>query len=273
MLDAAPVDTAPAPPPPTQFASSEPDVLPRLIQPDIEAPEPDTAPAAQPVADTRPPIEAFAADFAPSGDAPRFGLILLDTEDAPALDLTGLTLPVAVALDPLLPDATERMANLRAAGLEVLVLTPLVEGATASDVEVAFQSFFASVSQAVAVMDVPDAVLQGDRQRAEQVVEILKATGHGLLTYDKGLNAILQVAETDAVPALKVTQVFDTGDSDAARMKRFLDQGAFRSGRDGQAVMVGYLRAETLETLSDWAQGNRAASVQMAPVSAILLQK
>jgi hypothetical protein len=175
-----------------------------------------------------------------------------------------------VAVDPMQPDAATAMAGYRAAGAEVAVLTPLPEGAAPADVEVAFQEFFSQVPEAVAVLDLPDALLQESRPRAAQVADILSETGHGMVTYEKGLNSGLQVARSEGIPAATVFRDFDDGQRDGAAMKRFLDQGAFRAAQDGAVVMIGRLRPETLTALTEWALGTRAATITLAPVSAVL---
>ncbi|KMW56674.1 yibQ protein [Candidatus Rhodobacter oscarellae] len=217
-----------------------------------------------------PALLRYAAPFEPENDTPRLAIVLIDDGVAALDGLADLPLPVAVAVDPLDDGAAGRMAALRAAGVEVLVLTPLPKGAAPADVEVAFQSYFTAVPQAVAVMDLPQAVLQESRPRAVQVVEILKETGHGLVTYNKGLNAALRIAEREGVAAAKLSRVFDDGSTDAGGMRRALNQGVFRSGQEKAAVLVGQLRPEALAVLAEWSFGSRARQVTLAPVSAVL---
>ena len=221
---------------------------------------------------TGPAISRNAVAFENTGNNPLVSLILIDV-GADRLDIATLSdfpAPLSVAIDPTTPDAAEVMALYRAAGVEVVILTPLPEGASPADVEVAFQSFFSTVPEAVAVLDLPEALLQNSRPRAAQVVEILAETGHGLITYSKGLNAGLQIASSAGVPAATVFRDIVAGSDDAAMMKRFLDQGAFRAGQDGAVILVGEARAETLSALAEWLLGSRAASVTLAPVSAAI---
>lgn len=260
---------------PAQFPSPD---APSLSQPELApAPEADTAalpPEPGPSgAAAGPAIEVFAAPFSPASEKPRLGIVLLDGPGVDISTLADAPVPLAVAVDPLNPDAALRMAELRAAGVEVLTLAPIAPGSSPSDVAVAFQAFLSAVPQAVGVMDLPAALLQSSRPLSSQVVDIAKASGHGLLSYEKGLNSILQIADGEGVPAMTVTRVFDTGDSDASRMRRFLDQGAFDATRIGRGVLVGHLRPETLATLADWRGGNRAQSIELAPVSAVLTRK
>ena len=91
-----------------------------------------------------------------------------------------------------------------------------------------------------------------------------------MLTYDRGLNSGLQIAAGRGVKATTVFRVFDDGDRDTAAIKRFMDQGAFRAGQAGPVVLVGQARPETLVAITEWSLGNRAATVSLAPVSAVL---
>lgn len=237
------------------------DRLPR-IGADPEAPEDTELQAA---------LTRFAVPFEREGGNPLMALVLIDDPrfELPA-DLTGFPVPLTVAIDPSNAGAGARMAAYRAAGLEVAVLTPLPDGATPADVEVLFQSYVRTVPQAVAVMDMPEALLQQSRPRAAQVVEILAESGLGLLTFDKGLNSGLQIAVSRGVPATTVFRVFDDGRRDNAAIKRFLDQGAFRAGQVGPVVLAGTMRADSIGAIAEWALGARAATVSLAPLSAIL---
>ncbi len=198
-------------------------------------------------------------------------LVLVVTPDSPdPAGLAGFPVPLTLGIDATLPNATAFGAATRDAGLEVAMMTPLPDGAAPSDVEVAFQAFLSALPEAVAVLDMPDGRLQDSRPLTSQVVEILAEPGMGLITYAKGLNSALQIADRADVPASLVFREFDDGTRDGAAMKRFLDQGAFRAAQDGKVVMVGQLRPETLTAVTEWALGNRAATVALAPVSAVL---
>ncbi len=217
-----------------------------------------------------PALVRYAVPFTSDSDIPLMSLVLIDDGSLDPAALTGFPVPLTIAIDPLTPGAGARMAELRGAGVEIVVLTPVPAGATPADVEITFQAFLDAVPQAVAVMDLPEAVLQESRPRASQVVEILADTGHGMLTYDRGLNSGLQIAAGRGVKATTVFRVFDDGDRDTAAIKRFMDQGAFRAGQAGPVVLVGQARPETLVAITEWSLGNRAATVSLAPVSAVL---
>ncbi|MDJ0825157.1 MAG: divergent polysaccharide deacetylase family protein [Rhodobacter sp.] len=224
---------------------------------------------------TEPALIAHAAPFEGAPGVPVMSVVLRDAgADRPDIaSLAEFPVALTVAIDPTAADAAEAMAAYRAAGVELVVLTPLPDGAAPADVEVAFQSFLQTVPETVAVLDVPEALLQENRPRAVQVAGILAESGHGLITYDRGLNAGLQVAANAGVKAASVFRTFDDGASDRSAMKRLLDQGAFRAGQENGVVMVGELRDETLSALTEWSLTNRASTVALAPVSTLLSRR
>ncbi len=271
--DTSPAGIAPASPDTSGFAQpeistpnvgGEEDALPNIGETAETPPEEETGPA----------IEAFAAPFEPANDNPRMSIVLID--GGAVIDVSVLAefpMPVAVVVDPTVDGVRGRMAAHRDAGTEVLVKAVLPEGTTPADVEVAFQDYLRNVPQAIAVLDVPEAALQASRPRAAQVVEIVSAAGLGLITYNKGLNSGVQIAEGAGVPVALVHRDFTANAGDAGAVRRMLDQGAFRAGQAGAVVMVGILEPATLEALTDWSGGNRATSVLLAPVSATLQGK
>ncbi|MGR3292228.1 MAG: divergent polysaccharide deacetylase family protein, partial [Paracoccaceae bacterium] len=220
-----------------------------------------------------PAIEQFAQEFDNPEGRPLMAIILLvDGDDASAAIPTAqLPFPVSYVVDASKDNATAIMAAYRSIGNEVIALAPLPAGAAPKDVEVAFSTYLLAIPEAVAVMDVPDAVFQSGRAVATQVAEVLAASGHGMITYSRGLNAATQVAERAGVPAALVFRVFDANDRDKAAIKRFLDQAAFRAGQQTGVILVGHNRADTVAALLEWRLGNRASTVALAPVSAVLL--
>ena len=93
---------------------------------------------------------------------------------------------------------------------------PLPKGANPQDVETAFQTYMVRVDQAVAVIDTTDAEFQSGRAVASQVAQVLAASGHGMITYSKGLNSAPQIAEREGVPAALVFRDFDSDGQDGA---------------------------------------------------------
>jgi polysaccharide deacetylase 2 family uncharacterized protein YibQ len=241
-----------------------------------DAPKPETPatelPATVEAEDLRPIILHAAAFENPEGK-PLFSIVLIDS-GAPALNraaLADLPFPVSFALDPLDPATAERAAIYRSAGKEVVMLaTGIVEGAQASDVEVAFQAMEQGLPQAVAVMDLPEKRFQDNRPLASLVVPVIASQGRGLLTWDQGLNAADQVARREDLAAAVVFRPIDAVGEDDTAIRRGLDRAAFKSAQDGRVTVVGRTTDETIAALLEWTVEGRAATVALAPLSAVL---
>jgi uncharacterized protein len=233
-----------------------------------------TAPADEGAApaDSR-PIAAFAAPFENPDAKPAFAIVLIDDgrADLDRAGLASLPIPATIALDPLDPATPERAMAYRAAGKEVVMLvTGIAEGAQASDVEVAFQSMAQGLPEAVAVMDLATPAFQNNRGLSSAVVPILKAQGRGLLTWDEGLNAADQVARREDLEAATVFRDISTAGSDRVAVRRLLDRAVFKAGQEGRVAVVGTADAETLAALLEWTVEGKAATVALAPVTAVL---
>ncbi len=241
-----------------------------------EAPAPETPateiPATVEAEDLR-PIVLHAAAFENPEGKPLFSIVLIDS-GAPALNraaLADLPFPVSFALDPLDPATAERAAIYRSAGKEVVMLaTGIVEGAQASDVEVAFQAMEQGLPEAVAVMDLPERRFQDNRPLASLVVPVIASQGRGLLTWDQGLNAADQVARREDLAAAVVFRPIDAAGEDDTAIRRGLDRAAFKSAQDGRVTVVGRTTDETIAALLEWTVEGRAATVALAPLSAVL---
>ncbi len=270
--DTAPqTDTPPVAPAVKRAASVRTNLLPTIGgQAQAEEPNPEIADEFAP--DT-PAIVRFAQEFENPQGRPLMAVLLLVDGDQPAGAALpeALPFPVSYVIDASKDSANALMKAHRAAGHEVIMMAPLPEGATPRDVEVSFQTYLNAVPEAVVIMDTPRAVFQSGRIVATQVAEALAATGHGMITYSRGLNSANQVAERENVPAALVFRVFDDNGQDGAAIKRFMDQAAFRAGQQSGVILVGHERAETVTALLEWSLGNRASTVALAPVSAALL--
>ena len=226
------------------------------------APEPDAS-----------PIARFAATFENPDGKPALSLVLIDpgTADLDRAGLAALPFPVSFALDPLDPATPERAAIYRAAGREVVILaTGIAEGAQASDIEVAFQSMAQGLPEAVAVMDLADPMFQNRRPLASLVVPVIGAQGRGLLTWDTGLNAADQVARRENIPAAVVFRDLTSGGTDSTAIRRVLDRAIFKAGQDGRVVVAGTASPEVVAALLEWSVEGRAATVVLAPLTAVL---
>ncbi|MEM6635260.1 MAG: divergent polysaccharide deacetylase family protein [Pseudomonadota bacterium] len=213
------------------------------------------------------------APFAREGDLPLLSLVLVDVggEGLDLATLTTFSFPVTFAIDPTRPGAAEAADAYRAAGYEVLILADgLPENAKPSDVEVLLGGYLDLLPQAIGVVDTADNGFQTRRDLVNQVVEILSESGHGLLTYDRGLNAAQQIAEREGVPAALVFRELDASKENTDTIKRYLDRAAFRAGQDGQVVMIGRTYPETVTALFSWALEARSRTVKLAPLSAVM---
>jgi len=247
--------------------------------------DPDGTPASETLAEGTPeepadlpPLRRNAQPFENAAALPLMSIVLMDSGadlDADGVGLPALSsfpYPVSFAVDAGLPDARARMERYRAEGFEVLVMVDLPEGARATDAEVSLGAALDGLPDVVAVLEGTGAGLQATREVADQVTGILKASGHGLVTQNRGLNSMPNLAVKEGVAAAPVFRDFDSEDQTARVIRRFLDQAAFRAGQEGAVIMLGRLRPETIEALLVWGLADRAGSVALAPVSAVLLQ-
>lgn len=225
----------------------------------------------EPAVSIEPPIVLYSEPFSNPDDKPMMSIILIDDDDSIGVEaLANFPQPLTMAVDPSAPDAAEKMARHRAAGFEVVSLIDLPKGATAQDAEVALAASFAAMPEVVAVLEGPNSGVQGNRSLADQVSAIVGGTGHGLIMQENGLNTVYKLAVRDGIPAGLVFRDFDGAGQSGPVMRRFLDQAAFRAGRDGGVIMLGRVRPDTVSTLLLWALQDRAARVALVPVSAVL---
>lgn len=220
-----------------------------------------------------PPIRRYAAEFDPSGDEPLMSIVLIDdgTSAVETSALSGFPYPLSVALDPAWDGAGAAMEQYRAAGLDVLLLADLPGGARPQDLEANFEAWSAQLPEVVGVMEAPGSALQESRALTDQLADILSSTGHGLVLYPNGLDTARKLASRQGVPAATIFRDFDADGQAPDVIRRFLDHAAFRAGQEGGVVMVGRLRPETVQALLVWGLQDRASSVSLAPISALLL--
>ena len=236
------------------------------------AAEPETdEPAASDQADadqaTDGALTRFAMPFENPDAKPMLSVVLIDNPNAPVSDevLANLPFPLGFAIDATRDDANEAAARYRAAGFEVLLVTNLPKGASASDVAVAFEAYMNAIPEAVAVLD-----RDATSAEAQQIAGILADRGLGLVTPSKGLNSAQKAAQREGVPAALVFRELDAGNEEVSAIRQYLDRAAFRAAQEGSVVMLGHTRPETIQALVLWALEGRAASVAIAPVSAVL---
>lgn len=219
-----------------------------------------------------PAIERNAIDFVADPALPKMTILLMDDGEArgDVGDLSVLPFALSVAVDASLPDAAEAIAYYRSVGAEVVVIVPLPEGATATDVDVTFQAYSPFLEEAVAVMMAEEAGFQSLGPAAAQLAVNLEEAGLGLVTFPEGLNTGHKTAVKEGVPAGLVFRDLD-GEGQAPQViRRFLDNVAFKARNEEATIALARLRPDSLQAILEWSLGNRAQSVNLAPVSAIL---
>ncbi|MBQ0751261.1 MAG: divergent polysaccharide deacetylase family protein [Roseovarius sp.] len=237
-----------------------PEVVERVVEPEV-APEVAGALARNQVAFDNPEGK------------PLMAIILMDDGQSPIgiEALQSFPYPLNFAVDVDWSGAAAAAERYRAAGFEVLAMADLPEGARPEDAEVAMQAWFAEVPQAVAVLEGTSTGLQSSREATAQLAPILKESGHGLVMHPNGLNTAQKLMAREGVPSASLFRDFDGQGQNAAAIRRFLDQAAMRADQQEDGViMLGRLRADTISALLLWGLQDRAASVALAPVSAVL---
>lgn len=218
-----------------------------------------------------PPIEAFAAPFVNEEGKPLLSIVLMDEPDAVGAEaLLEFPYPLTFALDPEDPEAAQKMTMYRNAGFEVVLLANLPDGSTAVDVETALEVWFNSLPETVALLEGTGSGIQGNRELSDQVTAVVKASGRGLVTQDRGLNTVQKLAARDGVPSDVVFRDFDGAGQTPTVMRRFLDQAAFRAGQLGGVIMLGRVQPDTISALLLWGLQDRASRVALAPLSVTL---
>ncbi len=220
-------------------------------------------------------IARYGAPFENPGNRPLLAMLILDIGEAQggldAQTLATIAAPVTVAIDPTMPDAAQRAATYRAAGFEIAILAQsLPDRATASDLEVAYQSYRATLPEAVVFLGRPDAPYQSNRQAAEHLVDMLKPDGIGLVTYARGLDPASQFAAENALPHAEIYRVVDDGGATTEGVRRALDRAAFEAAQTGRVTVMATSRPETVTAIFAWAAEGRKG-VALVPVSAVAL--
>ena len=218
------------------------------------------------------PLVQFATPYERINSRPILSVVLMD-EGRSDLDLGILRefpFPLSIAINPNAGNAVERAGQFRAAGLEVLAILDLPEGAKPEDVEVNLATSLTVLPEAVAILEGGTTGLQETREVSDQVIAFVKSTGHGLIMHPKGLNTAQKMAARDGVPSVTVFRDFDGNGQTEVVMRRFLDQAAFKARQQDGVLMMGRLRQETLAALAVWTLADRASTVALAPASTLL---
>ncbi len=220
-------------------------------------------------------LQAFAADVDVTDANALVGVVLIHTgpDGLPADELAQLELPFSVAIDPSQPGAKDAAETYRAAGIEVLAMVnDLPEAAEPTDIAVAMEGYWGVLEEAVAVLDPLDARIQSNRNLLEQLLAELSQTGHGLVTYDRGLNTAQQTARRQNVAAATVFRLLDGDLETSPKIKRYLGRAAFSAAQDGSVVVMGRAYPDTVQALVEWALDDKGADISVVPVSKIMLK-
>ena len=220
------------------------------------------------------PLVLNAEAFDNPENRPVMSIVLIDTgEFNIGYDaLASFPYPITFAIDPLREDALEKAAAYRERGFELLAVVDLPSNGGEELADLALLPTLNSVSGLVGVLEGTGEGLQGNMELSEGVLRMVDASGYGLLLRSKGLNAAQQMAEGRGLPVETVFRDFDANGQDASIIRRFLDQAAFKARQEGSIVKVGRLRPATISALLLWGLQDRASSVALAPVSAVLSQ-
>lgn len=226
-----------------------------------------------PMTSDAPALQKWRTEFDNAGDRPLMSIVLVHEGDSTLAgnELAALPEMIAIGINAGQPGADMIAAEYRAADREVVMIPSLPEGATPQDVEVALRVNFETVPEAVAVMDSSGESFQSDRAAVAQIVDVVAASGHGLITFPRGLNTAHQRAERAGVPTGLIFRDIDGDGQSNEQIRRAMDRAAFRARQDEAVILVGRTRSETLAALAEWSLGNRAASVTMAPISTALI--
>ncbi|KCV83420.1 YibQ protein [Actibacterium atlanticum] len=234
--------------------------------------DPEPAPEVDPEPVNLGALARNAVPFKRSGDKPLMSIVIVDEGDS-GLDratLSTISFPVAFAIDAARPDAVEAMRAYRKAGFETILMTGgLPAGATPQDLEVTLQSYMAQMDQTIALMDVEGGILGSSRALQTQLIQIAEDSGHGVVSFDRGLKTIDQMAKAAKVPSALIYRSIDDQAESAPVIRRVLKRAAFKAGQDGAVVMLGHSRPETVTALFEWALEG-STEVDLAPLSEVL---
>ena len=103
-----------------------------------------------------------------------------------------------------------------------------------------------------------------------QVVAVVSDTGHGLITYPRGLNTAHQQAERVGVPTGLIFRILDEDGETTEQIRRTMDRAAFRARQSDAVILVGHTARGTIAAIQEWARDSGAANVTLAPVSVAL---
>ncbi len=223
-------------------------------------------------------LEVNATEYE-SQDRPLLGVILLDVGDKglSVEKLKKLNAPLTIAIRIDASDASARALAYHAAGFEVIAMASddrnaaLNQALNTGQIESALEVMFTTVPHAIGLLDSAQAKIQKNSRTAKAVVKDFVETGHGLITYAKGLNSVDRQARVAGVRTAMVARTLDANSENKALMVRYLDRASLDAGRDGVAIVLGTTEKNTVATIAVWLLSSKGQSVSVAPASAVLL--
>ncbi|MEM8980662.1 MAG: divergent polysaccharide deacetylase family protein [Pseudomonadota bacterium] len=217
-----------------------------------------------------------AAEFTRQTELPVVSIVLVDSGGLTfALDaLSNFGHPVTIALDPNASNATDLMSSYRGAGIEVMAVLDLPPGSRPQDLEVSFEAYAAALPEAIGYLDRTGASLGGGTALRGQAADIFAERGLAYLSTRRGFDAVATEMERGGVPVRTAER--DLGDTaqDVREVRRQLDQVAFAAAQNGTgAVVVAQIHPTIISGLLLWGVSQRAKSVEIVPVSQLLLAR
>ena len=220
------------------------------------------------------PLVRNSQTFDNPDNLPVMSIVLIDTGEYNIghVALAPFPYPITLAIDPLREGTLEKAETYSELGFELLAVANLPSSGDKELAELALLPTLDSVPGLVGILEGAGEGLQGNMELAEGVLEMVNVSGYGLLLRSKGLNAAQQMAEGRGLPVETIFRDFDANEQNATVIRRLLDQAAFKARQEGSIVIVGRFRPVTISALLLWGVQDRASSVALAPVSAVLTQ-
>ncbi|MCC5993626.1 MAG: divergent polysaccharide deacetylase family protein [Rhodobacteraceae bacterium] len=218
---------------------------------------------------------SLAAEILPG--AALMGLILHDPGLPTPLrrELAAREIDFSVALNPLDPSAGDAATIYREAGKEVLIFANgIPAGADASDLDVTFASFFETLPQAVAVMDLPTGGFTRNARLLDGVLPLIARDGHGLVSFAGGTGQAARSAVAADIPHAEVFRVLDASEESPFTIRRFLDRAVFQASQVGYVLVFGDASNDAmLDAIDLWLEMGRVDDISLVPISAVLLRE
>lgn len=161
-------------------------------------------------------------------------------------------LPVTVVVDLEQLNAPRMIAEYKAAGFEVMLLP--AEGMTAQEALAAYPGSIGLLMPSL----------------SQRRVEALRASGHAVVLRPGGLDGGLRDFLQTGLPGLRIYRDIDAGRERAPVIARYLTRAGFEAARSNGEVILGRMRADTLDALAGYIASDASASAPVAPVSRLM---